>query len=486
MKSDLNILLVEDSESFRESVRQILGVYCDVDEAADLKSAQEALSQKTYDVVILDKGLPDGNGIQLIPSIKGDHPNTVVIVLTSDSEYSGVKKCLAIGADDYVVKSENVVSDLLVRIPFVVERAADARRLRSLKDQVRETFKYEIIGKSRPTLELRENILSVKSAMTNFLITGESGTGKELIARRLNALAEGKQRQLVTINCGAIPPNLIETELFGYQKGAFTGANTDKEGKFELAHNGDIFLDEIGDLPYEAQTKLLRVIQDGCFFRVGGNKPIQVKCRIIAATNKNLEEMVRKKQFREDLYYRINIVRIQTTPLRSRMEDVPDLAQHFALQLGGVSISIADRAVTKLTQYNWPGNIRELRNTIERAILRTKHRNATEIVPEDIALEQLNGSESGIRRLESMLPESTADLSWAAYQAFMEAAEREYLLAAIETMDGNAVDAGLKLGLARSTVFKKLAQLNIPRRGYTKTTTSEQTFTIPTHGELSV
>ena len=485
MKSDLKILLVEDSDSFRESVKQILGVYCDVDEAANLASARESLKKSNYDVIILDKGLPDGTGTQLIPEIKSEHPNSVVIVLTTDSDWNNVKKCLANGADDYVVKSENVVPDLLVRIPFVVERAADSRRLRSLKDQVREAFKYEIIGKSRPTLELRENILSVSGAMTNYLITGESGTGKELIARRVSALAKEK-RHLVVINCGAIPPTLIETELFGYQKGAFTGATANKEGKFELAHNGDIFLDEIGDLPYEAQTKLLRVIQDGCFFRVGGNTPIKVSCRVIAATNKNLEEMVRKKQFREDLYYRLNIIRIQTTPLRSRIEDVTDLAHHFTLQLGGVGLSISDRAVNKLLQYSWPGNIRELRNTIERAILRTKFRNSNQVDPEDISLEQMNGFDSGIRKLETLIPESSSDLSEDAYQAFLNAAEREYLLAAIEASNGNALEAGIKLGLARSTIFKKLAQLNIPRRVYNKSDAEFSTKVTPASGELSL
>jgi DNA-binding NtrC family response regulator len=228
------------------------------------------------------------------------------------------------------------------------------------------------------------------------------------------------------------------------------------------------------------------VIQDGCFFRIGGNKPIQVSCRIIAATNKSLEEMVRKKQFREDLYYRLNVVRIQTTPLRSRIDDIPDLAQHFTLQLGGIGISISDRAVNKLSQYNWPGNIRELRNTIERAILRTKYRNSSQVDPEDISLDQM-GLESGVKKLETLMPETSADLSEESYQAFLYAAEREYLLAAIEASNGNAVEAGLKLGLARSTIFKKLAQLNIPRRGYTKgEAESISGKAMVRHGELAL
>jgi DNA-binding NtrC family response regulator len=475
MKSDFKILLVEDSQSFRDQVVQLLGAYNDIDGVGDLRTAREAIQQSAYDVVILDKGLPDGDGITLIPEIKAEHPNTVVIMLTADGDSTSVKKCMAAGADDYVVKSENVVVDLLVRIPFVVERQADSRRLRSLKEQVREAFKYEIIGKSRPTMELREHILSVKSATSShFLITGESGTGKELIARRLNALVEGKQRQLVTINCSAIPENLIEEELFGHQKGTFTGATDDKPGKFELAHNGDLFLDEIGDLPYEAQGKLLRVVQDGAFFRVGGTKPIQVNCRVIAATNKDLEEMVRKKQFREDLFYRLNVVRIRTTPLRSRMEDVSDLAKHMALQLGGVSISVSNQAVQRLMQHTWPGNIRELRNTIERSILRARHRVSGQtnsgtplsIEPEDIILDFISGPGAEIRKLESTLPLDVSDLSEEKYRNFMDAAEREYFLAALNTTKGNAVEAGLRVGMARSTVFRKLALLGISRRQY--------------------
>lgn len=482
MKSDLKILIVEDSDAFRESVIQLLGVYMDVEGAVDLKSGKEALQTGSYDVVILDKRLPDGDGMSLISGIKNENPNTVIIILTEDGEANSAKKCLMLGADDYVVKSKGGLTDLLVRIPFVVERAADTRSLLSLKEQIRDAFKYEIIGSSRSTAELREQILAVRGAMSHFLITGDSGTGKELIARRLNALAEGKQRQLVVINCGALPGNLIEEELFGHQKGTFTGANTDKPGKFELAHNGDIFLDEIGDLPYEAQSKLLRVIQDGTYFRIGGTKPIHVSCRVIAATNKNLEEMVQKKQFREDLFYRLNVVRIRTNPLRARMEDVPALAQHFCRELGGSAVTISDKAIKKLVQHEWPGNIRELRNAIERAILRMRYRtrNVIEkskcIDPEDISFDQISGPGADIRALESALPTDLSDLSENKYQAFMEAAERAYFLSALDITNGNAVEAGVRVGLARSTVFKKLAALGIARRPYSAKSDSKTNF----------
>ncbi|MGK5085803.1 sigma-54 dependent transcriptional regulator, partial [Bdellovibrionota bacterium FG-1] len=442
MKSDLEILIVEDSDAFRESVVQLLSVFMNVDGRADLKSAKEALKTKTYDVVILDKRLPDGDGTTLIKSIKEDNPNTVVIILTEDKEASSGKRCMMLGADDYVVKSEGGLADLLIRIPFVVERAADTRSLISLKEQVRTAFKYEIIGSSPSTAALREHILSVKGAMSNFLITGESGTGKELIARRINALSDGKQRPLVVLNCAAIPENLIEEELFGHQKGTFTGATSDRPGKFELAHDGDIFLDEIGDLPYEAQSKILRVIEDGTYFRVGGTKPIHTNCRVIAATNKNLEEMVRQKQFRQDLFYRLSIVRLQTTPLRERLADIPALAQHFCRSLDGPTLKISDRAVRKLMQHEWPGNIRELGNSIERAFLRVRHttKNGTcgpkIIEAEDISFDHVSGPAADIRTLESKLPTELPDLNNTSYAAFMDAAERAYLTSAISVTNG--------------------------------------------------
>ena len=473
MKSDLKILIVEDSEAFRESVIQLLGVYMDIEGAANLKEAKEALQTQTYDVVILDKRLPDGDGTTLIKGIKEDNPNTIVIILTEDKEANSGKKCMMLGADDYVVKSEGGLADLLIRIPFVVERAADTRSLVSLKEQIRVAFKYEIIGNAPSTAALREQILSVRGAMSNFLITGESGTGKELIARRINALSDGKQRPLVVLNCAAIPENLVEEELFGHQKGTFTGAFSDKPGKFELAHNGDIFLDEIGDLPYDAQSKILRVIEDGTYFRVGGTKPIHTTCRVIAATNRNLEEMVRQKQFRQDLFYRLSVIRIQTTPLRDRIADIPALAQHFCRSLDGPALKISERAVRKLMRHEWPGNIRELGNSIERAYLRVKHRTGNgargvkQIEGEDISFDVVSGPAADIRALESTLPTELSDLNDGSYAAFMDAAERAYFTSAISATNGNAAEAATRLGLARSTVFKRLAYLGIERRPYT-------------------
>jgi DNA-binding NtrC family response regulator len=460
MKSNFKILLVEDMDSFRGAVSQLLGVYNDVDEAADLGSARKALLTSTYDVVILDKSLPDGDGINLISEIKSSTPNAVIIVLTSDSDFSSVKHCIARGADDYVIKSENVVPDLLVRIPVAVSKAASNRRLETLEQQMKTAFRYEIIGKSKPTMELRETVFSLKGSQAHVLITGESGTGKELIARRLNAVEDEGKRPFIAINCGAIPETLIESELFGHKKGSFTGATQDRAGQFELAHNGDLFLDEIGEMPLSAQVKLLRVIQEGQLTRVGDTRPVEVNCRIIAATNQHLEEMVKNGKFREDLFHRLNVIQIKTTPLRLRMEDIGDLAKVFTLHIGGSNFKISDRAIHALNSYDWPGNIRELRNAVERAVIAARKRKSTEISFDDISLAATTQDAAyRIRKLESALPRKMSDLTPEKYQEFLDDIEREYLNSALEAANGSAVEVANRIGVGRSTIFKKLKNL---------------------------
>lgn len=462
LKTAFKILLVEDMESFRTAVSQMLGVYNDIVEADSLSVARKLLQKESFDIAVLDKALPDGDGIELLTEIKATYPNTIVIMLTSDADFSSVKHCMARGADDYVVKSENIIPDLLVRIPIAVSKAASTRRLQNLEQLVRDAFRYEIVGKSPATMELREHILSLKNSGANILVTGESGTGKELVARRLNSIEEDRNRPFVALNCGAIAENLIESELFGHKKGAFTGAMQDRAGKFEQANNGDLFLDEIGELPLSAQVRLLRAIQEGEICRVGDNRIIKVSCRIIAATNRNLESMVREGKFREDLYHRLNVVRIYTTPLRHRLSDITDLAIMFTLQIGGANFKINDHAIRGLKDYDWPGNIRELRNAIERAVISAKRRKSNEIIYDDVQVQ--NPPETilqRMRKLEASLPLQISDLSPTAFREFMECMEREYLKTAIELAGGSALEISSRLGLARSTTFKKLKKLQI-------------------------
>tara|TARA_B100001248_G_scaffold252134_1_gene227950 strand:+ start:2956 stop:4431 length:1476 start_codon:yes stop_codon:yes gene_type:complete len=465
VKSDFKILLVEDMQSFRGAVVQMLGVYNDVDEAGTIAEARKKLQTGTYDVVLLDKGLPDGDGKSIITEIRTFYPNTVVIVLTSDSDFTAVKHCIALGADDYVIKSENIIPDLLVRIPVVVSKAASQRRLKSLDQQVKDAFKYEIVGKSVPTMELREDILSLKGSAANVLITGESGTGKELIARRINAIEDDMRRPFVAINCGAIPENLIESELFGHKKGSFTGATQDKPGKFELAHGGDIFLDEIGEMPLSAQVRLLRVIQEQEVTRVGDSRSIKVKCRVIAASNKNIEEMVSNGSFREDLYHRLNVVRLQTAPLRERPADIDDLAKLFVLQIGGPNFKITDTALKALKSYDWPGNVRELRNAIERAIIAVRRRKATDIGYDDISVQaSVDTISYRMRKIEASLPTDMNSLTPENYERFFELLGREYFKSALEAVNGDASELAQCIGVSRSTVFNKLKSLGLSIR----------------------
>lgn len=448
--------------SFRDAVKQLLGVYNDVDEAVDLASARFSLQKNNYDVVILDKGLPDGDGIDLISEIKSLSPNTVVIILTSDSDFSSVKHCIARGADDYVIKSENIVPDLLVRIPVAVSKAAASRRLENLEEQVKEAFKYEIMGKSISTVQLRETILSLKGTNAHILITGESGTGKELIARRLNAIEDDGKRPFVAINCGAVSESLLESELFGHKKGSFTGATQDRAGKFEMAHNGDLFLDEVGEMSLSAQVKLLRAIQEGEITRVGDNRVIKIKCRVIAATNQNLEKLVSAGKFREDLYHRLNVYKIHTTSLRNRKADLSDLAKFFTLQIGGSNFSITDSAVHALNHYDWPGNIRELRNAIERAVIFARKRGATAIAFDDIVLQQHSeNNDLRLKKIDAALPTELNEINPENFNEFMETMEREYYKAAMNLTDHSAIDLAMRIGVGKSTIFRRLKKCGI-------------------------
>lgn len=468
MKNGFKILLVEDMESFRGAVSQLLGVYSDVTEAECLATARALLARQSFDVVVLDKNLPDGDGVDLLTEIKGSYPNTVVIMLTSDSDFNVIKQCIALGADDYVVKTENVIPDLLVRLPLAMSKGAAARKLASLEQLVKDTFRYEIVGKSESTAELRELVLNLKGTSAHVLIAGESGTGKELIARRLNSVEDAKGRPFIAVNCGAIPENLVESELFGHKKGSFTGATNDRAGKFELAHNGDLFLDEIGELPLLAQARLLRVIQEGEVSRVGDDRIIKVNCRIIAATNRSLSQMVREGKFREDLYHRLNVINISTTPLRQRRTDIEDLAKVFTVQVGGPNFKITDKAIKSLRDYDWPGNIRELRNAIERAVIACKRRKSSEIGVEDVAAVTMTEDVAQrSRKLEASLPSELGELTEKHYDEFRDALEREYLKTALELLGGNVTELANRLGLARSTAFKKLKELNVSERGFT-------------------
>ncbi|MGK5089418.1 sigma-54 dependent transcriptional regulator [Bdellovibrionota bacterium FG-2] len=470
IKQDLRILLLEDDGCFREQVVTLLGVYNDIAQAATIAQARTLLSRTTFDIVLLDKNLPDGNGLDLIPEIKAATPQTVVIILTADSNLTLVHKCLAAGASDYLHKGENIVPDLLVRIPMALSRASIERKSEQLIARFKQAFQYEIIGRSPAMAELRATVQSLKGSLTPVLISGETGTGKELIARRLHAVEDDPSRPFHGLNCAALPENLVESELFGHVRGAFSGATQDQVGKFVLADGGDLFLDEISDLPLNAQSKLLRVLQCGEVTPLGSTKTIQVNVRIIAAANKSLTTLVSQGKFRDDLYYRLNVYEIDTVPLRKHIEDIPDLVQFLLASMDKGNYSLTDSALSFITKQPWPGNVRDLRNTLERATILTGRRSSTLIERRDVETRGNNVLASGKGALG--IPAAIDEVNPAAFKKFLVNCERNYLLAVLNLFDNNLGLTATSLGIGRTTLFRKMMELGLHKKSQTYGNTS--------------
>jgi len=377
MSPHARILVVDDERSMREFLE-----ICfrregyDVATAADVDSALALLEADDYDVVISDLQMPGRSGLELLHAVCDTSPETAVILITAFATTETAIAAMKEGAYDYVTKPFKVDE-----IRLVVEKALEKkllsrenRRLRSeLQSQLRQR---ELVGTSAAMHRVYELVNQVAETRTNVLISGESGTGKELVARAIHTRSERRERPFVAINCGAIPENLLESELFGHVKGAFTGAVSGKEGLFETADGGTLLLDEVGELPGALQVKLLRVLQERTIRRVGGTSDRRVDVRILAATNRRLEEEVAAGRFREDLYYRLNVIEITIPPLRERIEDVPMLVQHFvdkyARELGKPIREVREEALRLLLAYSYPGNVRELENAVERAVALSK------------------------------------------------------------------------------------------------------------------
>jgi len=358
------ILLIEDEESVVKIIQKILsekGFHVDV-----AKTKKEALNQiykNQYDIILSDYSLPDGTGIEILEKFRKQDTLTPFIIITAYGSINGAVEAMKKGASHYLPKPIDF-DNLIKIISFYIDKTEGSIDT--------ENF-YGIIGKSQKMKELFKEISIVSKSDSTVLIEGESGTGKERVAKAIHKLSKRSDQPFIAINCSAIPLELFENELFGHEKGAYTGASGREIGKIELAKEGTLFLDEIGELPPLPQAKLLRVLQEKEFFRVGGTELVPVGCRFIAATNKNLEEMVEEGTFREDLFYRINVVHIKIPPLRERKEDIPLLAEYFLekfSKLDGKEIYSIDKdAIDTLIEYDWPGNVRELENAIERAVV---------------------------------------------------------------------------------------------------------------------
>ena len=367
------ILVVDDEKSMREFLEIMLRKEdYRISLAPNGEEVLRLIERDIFDLVLLDIRMPKMDGIAVLKKIKALSPETVVIMITAYASADTAIKAMKEGAYDYITKPFKVEE-----IKLIIKNALEKRNLQKentlLKQVIRDRYHFDnIIGQSSKMLALYDLLDKVGPTKTNILITGESGTGKELVAKAIHYSSPRKDRPFVTLNCGAIPEPLIESELFGHMKGAFTDAIATKKGLFEVADEGTLFLDEISELPLLMQVKLLRVLQDREFKRVGGTEDIRVDVRIIAATNKDLEEAVREKRFREDLFYRLNVIQIKLPPLRERREDVPQLAMHFlkkfSEELNKTISNISSEALQLLLDYDYPGNVRELQNIIERAV----------------------------------------------------------------------------------------------------------------------
>jgi two-component system nitrogen regulation response regulator NtrX len=367
------VLIVDDEESILQSLQGILSDEgLEVLTAASGPAALEKIDEMIPDIALLDIWMPEMDGIETLVKIKASHPNLPVVMMSGHGTIETAVKATRLGAYDFIEKPLS-----LEKVLLTINNAVDYSRLEEEISLLREKAqdKYRITGESEAIRQLKEQIRIVAPTNAWVLISGENGTGKELVAHTIHRLSKRNLKPMIEVNCAAIPEELIESELFGHEKGAFTGATTMKKGKFDLAHEGTLFLDEIGDMSLKAQSKTLRILQEQKFERVGGSRTIQVDVRVIAATNKDLEAEIEKGRFRNDLYYRLNVIPIRIPPLRERVEDIPALADEFLKEISmNANLepkSFSQEALEQLEKYHWPGNVRELKNLVERLVIMT-------------------------------------------------------------------------------------------------------------------
>ena len=449
-----HVLVVDDEELYRKSLERILTrVGHEVSEARNATEALTAVAERPVDLVLADIRMPGLNGLELVRQVHDINPDLPCIVVTGFGSPESSVDALRAGAYWYLEKPFDQSNLDVVR--RLVDQAIEHGRLKTenriLHSQLRSRYRFDnVIGSSGALRGVLDIVSKVAEADSTVLITGESGTGKELIARAIHYNSRRAERALVTVNCGAIPEELLESELFGHVRGAFTNAVAHREGRFSLAHEGTIFLDEIGDMSPNLQVKLLRVLQERTFEPVGSSKTLRVDVRVIAATNQLLEEAIRDGRFREDLYYRLNVIPIEVPPLRERREDIPLLAQHFLDVLRherDTKIeSISDEAMARLCTYAWPGNVRELENLIERL---TILRGDGEIGVEDLPA---NFLEPGV----SQPPAPQIPDSGLAFREVVDDFETNLILQALEQTGWNKNQAAQLLGLNRTTLIEKI------------------------------
>jgi len=468
------LLLIDDQEDVRYSLQRIFD--SPEIELAAASSGEEGLKvipRFKPDLVLMDVRMGGINGLETLRKLRAVNPKLLVILMTAYGTTQTAIEAMKLGAYDYLLKPFDAVK-IKELVANALKAARDMKQVVSYQPLLQsEDYELGIVGRSETMQQVFKLIGQVAASDATALVTGESGTGKELVARAIYHHSDRNSQPFLTVNCAAIPETLLESELFGYERGAFTGATNQRIGKFEQCNHGTIFLDEIGDMTPATQTKILRVLQSGTFERVGGNQPISVDVRVIAATNKPLEQAVAMKQFREDLFYRLNVVRIQVPPLRDRREDIPLLVNYFLEKIGREQQhppkSIAASVIKTLEKYHWPGNVRELENAIRRAHVLAK---SDAILVTDLPPEISGGAASS----PSVGASTTAvdDAAGLARQLFqwarrepklkvIPAVERELVIQALKETSDNQVAAAKLLGITRATLRKRIEKFGIQR-----------------------
>jgi two-component system nitrogen regulation response regulator NtrX len=448
------ILIVDDEKSIREALVQVFEYEGhDVVGAGDGPEALKIAAELRPDVVFLDVKMPGMDGLDVLAKLREEEPQLLVVMISGHGTIDTAVEATRKGAYDFLEKPLDT-DRLLVTLKRALELRGLAASVEALRSEVES--RYEIVGNSYAVRQVLERVERVAPTDARVLITGENGTGKELVARAIHRLSPRAEGPFVDVNCAAIPSELIESALFGHIKGSFTGAVGDRAGKFEQADGGTLFLDEIGDMSLAAQAKVLRALEEGVITRVGGSKPIAVDVRVVAATNKDLSDEISEGRFREDLYYRLNVVPIHVPPLRERRDDVPMLVQHFsdrmARSAGVATKSFSRGATERLAGLDWPGNVRELRNTVERLLILST---GAQVRPEDVDLLAPGRAMGGGLGGDLLGAETFAE--------FKELAERAFILQKLREHDWNVAETARRMDMPRSNLYKKIEKYGLVR-----------------------
>jgi DNA-binding NtrC family response regulator len=449
-----SILMIDDEAAIRESIETLLTLEgFTVSLAADGPAGLDLLARNHYDLLLLDLALPGESGIDLLPRIKELRPELPVIMITAYGTVGNVVDAIRAGAENFVQKPWDN-EKLLADIRSAIGRHKAEEEVIQLKRTLKQRYNFDnIVGKSDVMLRLFDTVAQVAPSRSTILIQGESGTGKELIAKAIHANSPRRDKPFVPVNTGAVPSELLESTLFGHVKGAFTSAVASKKGLFEVANGGTLFLDEIGTMGMDMQAKILRVLQDRRFMHLGGTHEIQVDVRIVAATNVNLQQAVRDGRFREDLFYRLNVISLELPPLRSRREDIPLLAAHFlkfySEENGTGDRTLSPEALRVLMDYEWPGNVRELENAMERGVVLSTERT----IPAELLPAQLTGNTYSATILDHRPDASLFDL--------MEEIERRIIADRLERCHWNQTEAAEFFKIPLSTLNQKIKRLNV-------------------------